>query len=187
MTDASALRRAVQDEAIYGDGAWDPGLDVEGFLRRVTADLNRLPLVVVEHAEFAHYGSGYSSCVAVSVTKRDGSARSNNADGWADVECLELALCRLVPAACLLSPATRSRGPNGAGANSLPDVGRLITVPAKRWVGEYRQIAGVLDRHGLPLIGPDPLALPLPEGLSVETNLAGSSQTVFDAWFHWCD
>src|SRR3954469_21658708 len=125
--------------------------------------------------------------MSLSPSPNDGSARGNNADGWADVECLELGLWRLAAVVCLLSPTARSRGPNGAGANSLPDVGRLITVPAKRWVGEYRQIAGVLDRYGLPLVGPDPLALPLPEGHSVETNLADSSQTVFDAWFHWGD
>lgn len=187
MTDIAALQRAVRDETIYSDGAWEPGLDVDGFLRRVTAGMNRRPLVVVEHAEFDHYGSGYSSYVSISITKRDGSVRHERANGWVDVECLEIALCRLAPLACLLRPATRSRGPNGAGAYSLPQVGRLVTIPDQRWEGEYRQIADVLAWHDLPLVGPNPLADPLPDGLRVETNLADSAQTIFDAWFHWRD
>ncbi|RKS76696.1 hypothetical protein BZB76_2053 [Actinomadura pelletieri DSM 43383] len=48
MTDIGRLRRAVRNEPLEGAGGWAPGLDVDGFLRKVTAELNGLPSVVVE-------------------------------------------------------------------------------------------------------------------------------------------
>ncbi|GAA4387977.1 hypothetical protein GCM10023088_60770 [Actinomadura verrucosospora] len=187
LTEVAMLRRAVRDEQLRSERFWAHGLDVEGLLRGVTASLNTLPLVVVEHAEFDHYGSGYASYADVSVTKRDGSTRRNEGGGQVSVECLNVLLCRLTPVACVLRPANRWRGPGDNGSSVLPESDRAVTAPDRSWASEYRQIRDVLDRHGIALIGADLLIRPLPMGLAVETNLADSAQTIFDAWFHWRD
>jgi hypothetical protein len=187
LTDDAALRHAIRNEPLHSDQAWAHGLDVDGLLRRVVASLNRLPSVVVEHAEFDDYGSGYASYVEVSITKRDGSLRQDTGAGWIDVECLGVLLCRLAPVACLLRPSVRSSGPNGAGAYSLPEANRVIAEPDQRWKYECDQIKSLLDHHDVTLIGPDPLTLPLSGAQFVETNLADSALDVFDAWFHWRD
>jgi hypothetical protein len=69
----------------------------------------------------------------------------------------------------------------------LPHTERVITFPDRSWASQCRQIKGVLKRHGVALLGADSLARPLPARLAVETNLADSAQTIFDAWFHWRD
>uniref|UniRef100_UPI00197E7E3F hypothetical protein n=1 Tax=Thermoactinospora rubra TaxID=1088767 RepID=UPI00197E7E3F len=75
-TDPEALRNAVNDMPASTAGAWAGGkASVEGFLKWVVADLDRMPSLSVHHAEFRHYGSGYASYVHVFLTKRDGSMR----------------------------------------------------------------------------------------------------------------
>ncbi|GII85285.1 hypothetical protein Ssi03_32750 [Sphaerisporangium siamense] len=186
-TDPGALRRAVHDEAVSTAGAWSGGQGpVEGFLRRVVADLNRLPRLIVHHAEFGHYGSGYASYTDVFLTKRDGSMR-RAANDWTEVEGVSLALCRLAPFAVLLTPSRRSSGPDGAGTYSLPELSRVADTDPPGWEQECRQVHQVLDRHGVVLLGSPVLGLPLDEGLHVETILGDPPYTVFDAWFHWMD
>ncbi|MGP4105212.1 hypothetical protein [Nonomuraea sp. KM90] len=84
-TDPTALRSAVNDQLAGAAGAWAGGAtSVDGFLRRVVADLDRMPTLSVHHAEFWHYGSGYASYVDVFITKRDGSMRRSE-NGWTNV------------------------------------------------------------------------------------------------------
>lgn len=186
LTEPGALRSAVRDEALHDDQAWDVGLDIDGFLRRVVAELGRLPTLVVEHSDFGHYGSGYASFVEVSMTKRDGSLRHDGGHGWVEVECLGILLCRLAPIACALRPSVRSTGTE-RGFHSLPSVDRAVTAVDQQWTYGFQQIRTVLDKHGLTLVGTDVLTLPLPGRLFVNTNLADSAFTIFDAWFHWMD
>ncbi|MGI5205143.1 hypothetical protein ACQEU6_26640 [Spirillospora sp. CA-108201] len=183
MSEAT-LRRAVRNEPL--PGAWDHVRDVDRFLRRRVAELNRLPLVVVEYAELDHYGSGYASYVDVFATKRDGSTRQDDEDGGVSVECLNVLLCRLAPIACLLQPDSRWQTPDSSCSIS-PNIDRVIAAPDQSWTDEFHQIRDLLDQRGISLIGPDLLTRSLPEGLEVRSNLANSTQTIFDAWFHWLD
>lgn len=186
-TNPVALESAVSDELASTAGAWTGGpTAVEGFLRRVVADLNRLPALIVEHAEFRHYGSGYASYVDVFMTKRDGSMR-RSANGRTDVEGLTLALCRLAPLAVLLKHSWRSSGPGAAGGHSMPELLRVVDIDLPEWAEECRQIRQMLDGHGIALLGLQVLGLPLDARLRVETALGDPPYCVFDAWFHWMD
>lgn len=185
--DPVALGRAVDDALASKAGAWAGGqAAVEGFLRRVVADLNRLPSLVVEHAEFRHYGSGYASYVDVFLTKRDGSRR-RSMDGATGVDGLTLALCRLAPLAALFERSRRSSGPGPAGAYSLPELSRVADADPPGWEQECRQIRRTLDDHGIALLDAQTLGLPLDDRLTVETVLGDPPFRVFDAWFHWAD
>ncbi len=183
----TALRNAANDQPATTAGAWAGGpAAVEGFLRRVVADLDRMPALRVHHAEFGHYGSGYASYVDVFVTRRDGSA-SRSEHGWTEVEGLALALCRLAPVAVLLKPDTQSSGPNGAGRRGLPELSLVTDAAPPGWEEECRQLRQVLDRHEIDLLDTQLLGRRLEAGLRVETNLGDAPYTVFDAWFHWMD
>ncbi|MEV5493857.1 hypothetical protein AB0M50_00490 [Nonomuraea fuscirosea] len=185
--DPAALRNAVTDQPASTAGAWAGGAaSVEGFLRRVVADLDRMPALRVHHAEFGNYGSGYASYVDVFVTRRDGSA-CRSANGWTEVEGLPLALCRLAPVAVLFTPGSQSSGPDGAGSRGLPQLPLVADDAPPGWAAEYRQIRQVLDRHDLGLLDARLLGLPLERGLQVDTVLGDPPYTVFDAWFHWAD
>ena len=186
-TDPAVLRSAVNDELASTAGAWANGAtSVEGFLRRVVADIDRKPSLRVHHAEFQHYRSGYASYVDVFITKRDGSmSRSEN--GWTEVEGLPLALCRLAPLAALFKSDIRSSGPDGAGGRGLPDLSRVTDTDLPGWEEEFRQVGQMLDRHGIALLNSQVLSLPLEAGLRVETVLSSPPYSVFDAWFHWMD
>lgn len=108
--DPAALRNAVTDQPASTAGAWAYGAaSVEGFLRRVVADLDRMPALRVHHAEFGNYGSGYASYVDVFVTRRDGSA-CRSANGWTEVEGLPLALAGSRRWRCSSRPAVNPRG-----------------------------------------------------------------------------
>ncbi|MFI7701984.1 hypothetical protein [Nonomuraea sp. NPDC049480] len=186
-TDPIALLSAVHDAPASMAGAWAGGaVSVEGFLRWVVADLDRMPTSIVHHAEFQHYGSGYASYVEVFITKRDGSMRRSE-NGWTHVEGLSLALCRLAPLAALFEPDIRSSGPGGGGGHGLPDLSRVADAAPPGWTEEYRQIGQVLDRHDIALLDSQVLSLPLEAELRVETVLGSPPYSVFDAWFHWRD
>ncbi|MEO3889523.1 hypothetical protein [Nonomuraea sp. B5E05] len=186
-TDPADLRSAANDQLASKAGAWAGGAaSVEGFLRWVVADLDRMPALRVHDAEFRHYGSGYASYVDVFITKRDGSMRRSE-NGWTHVEGLPLALCRLAPLAALCKPDERSSGPGGAGSRGLPALSLVTDAAPPGWVEEYRQIRQVLDRHDIALLDPAILSLPLEAGLVVETVLDSAPYSVFDAWFHWID
>ncbi|GAA3598066.1 hypothetical protein GCM10022419_096810 [Nonomuraea rosea] len=186
-TDPVDLRSAVVDQPASTAGAWVGGAEaVEGFLRRVVADLGRMPALSVHHAEFRHYGSGYASYVEVFVTKRDGSMRRSEG-GWTHVEGLSLALCRLAPLAALFMPDVRSSGPGGAGGRGMPALSLVTDTAPPGWEEECRQLGQVLVRHDIALLGSRVLGLPLEAGLLVETALGGPPYRVFDAWFHWTD
>jgi hypothetical protein len=59
LLDPDSQIRASRNELLASDGPWAGGSEaVEGYLRWVVADLNRIPELVVEHAELPHYGSG---------------------------------------------------------------------------------------------------------------------------------
>ncbi|MEV4458125.1 hypothetical protein [Microbispora sp. NPDC049633] len=161
---------------------------MEGYLRQVVADLNRVPGLVVEHAEFGHYGSGYASFVDVFLTRRDGSARRVDPDGYTTVGGLSVALCRLAPIACILSPRERSHHPDGRGRLSLPYLDTVIEVPIPGWEEGGDQISQVLSRHGITLVGPRLLRRPALPHLKIDTNLGdGPHYSIFDVWFHWMD
>ncbi|MFG1688747.1 hypothetical protein ACGFNP_51975 [Nonomuraea sp. NPDC049269] len=186
-TDPTALRSAVNDQLTSAAGAWADGATaVDGFLRRVVADLDRMPTLSVHHAEFRHYGSGYASFVDVFITKRDGSMRRSE-NGWTRVEGLPLALCRLAPLAALFKPDVQSSGPGGASSSGLPALSLVANTALPGWAEEYRQIRQVLDRHDIALLDSQVLSLPLEAELRVETNLGSPPYSVFDAWFHWMD
>lgn len=186
-TDRAALQRAANDDLASSMGPWAGGsAAVEGFLRRVTADLDRLPQLTVHHAEFRHYGSGYASYVAVFLTRRDGSAQRSE-KGWTHVEGLLLALCRLAPLAVLLKPGTRSSGPDGAGSYDLPELSQVADADIPGWESECRQINQVLARHDITLLRSEVLGQPLDAHLRIETVLGDPPYRVFDAWFHWMD
>ncbi|MDP9863282.1 MULTISPECIES: hypothetical protein [Streptosporangium] len=152
-TDLTALRNAVNDEPASTAGAWAAGpAAVEGFLRRIVDDLNRLPSLIVHHAEFGHYGSGYASYVDVLLTKREGSMR-RSADGWTEVEGLPLTLCRLAPLAARFALDVRSSGPGGSGARGLPRLSEVTDTAPPGWEQECHQVDQVLDRHRITLLG----------------------------------
>ncbi|MEU4224778.1 hypothetical protein AB0F17_10830 [Nonomuraea sp. NPDC026600] len=186
-TDLTALRSAVNDHLASTAGAWAGGATaVDGFLRRVVADLDRMPTLSVHHAEFRHYGAGYASYVDIFITKRDGSMRRSE-NGWTDVEGLTLALCRLAPLAALFKLDVQSSGPGGAGSRGLPDLSLVTDTALPGWEEEFRQIGQALDRHDIALLDSQVLSLPIGAELRVETNLGDPPYSVFDAWFHWMD
>ncbi|MFG1941469.1 hypothetical protein [Nonomuraea sp. NPDC048826] len=185
--DPAALRRAANDQPASAAGAWAGGTaSVEGFLRWVVADLDRMPALSVLGVEFGHYGSGYASYVDVFITRRDGSTRRSE-NGWTDVEGLPLALCRLAPLAALFTCDIRSSGPDGAGSRGLPQLSLVTDTALPGWEEEHRQIGQVLERHDIALLDSQVLGLPLEAGLQVETFLGNPPYNVFDAWFHWMD
>lgn len=186
-TDPTALRSAANDHLASTAGAWANGAtSVEGFLRWIVADLDRMPTLSVHHAEFRHYGSGYASYVDVFITKRDGSMRRSE-NGWTNVEGLPLALCRLAPLAALFNPDVQSSGPGGAGSRGLPDLSLVTDAALPGWEEEFRQIGQALDRHDIALLDSQVLSLPVKAELRVETVLGSPPYSVFDAWFHWMD
>jgi hypothetical protein len=69
----------------------------------------------------------------------------------------------------------------------MPCRSTATTVPVAGWEQESRQAADVLQRHGIELIPPDVLALPIDPALTIDTNLSEGPLTVFDAWFYWYD
>ncbi|MGI5156483.1 hypothetical protein [Microbispora sp. CA-102843] len=189
LLDRDAQIRAARDEPVSRESAWTGGAEaVEGYLRRVVADLNRVPELVVEHAEFGHYGSGYASFVDVLLTRRDGSARRVRPDGCTTVEGLSVALCRLAPIACILSPAERSHHPDGHGHHSMPSLDTVTETPIPGSERGCEQISQVLDRHRITLVGPRLLSRPALPHLKIDTNLGdGPHYSIFDVWFHWLD
>ncbi|GAA4588579.1 hypothetical protein GCM10023194_40630 [Planotetraspora phitsanulokensis] len=189
LLDPDSQIRASQNELVADEGPWAGGPEaVEGHLREVVADLNRIPELVVEHAEFRHYGSGYASNVDVFLTKRDGSTRRVEPDGYITVEGITVVLCRLAPIACVLSPGERSHHPDGRGAWSLPWLSDVREMPIPGWERGSEQISHVLDRHRIALIGPDLLSRRALPGLKIDTNLGdGPPHSIFDVWFHWAD
>lgn len=189
LLDPNSQIRVSQDESARGEGAWAGGAEaVEGYLRQVVADLNRVLGLVVEHAEFGHYGSGYASFVDVFLTWRDGSARRVDPDGYTTVEGLSVALCRLAPIACILSPGERSHHPDGHGCHSMPWLDAVTDTPIPRWEEGCEQISQVLDRHGIAVVGPHLLSRPALPHLKIDTNLGGGPHySIFDVWFHWMD
>lgn len=191
VTDPEAIRRAVRGELIATAGGHPGDANaVDGMLKRIVADLDRAAAIVVEHAEFDHYGSGYASFVDVSLTSRDGSRRRVH-DHYTEVACLPVCLCRLAPLATLHRPGTRGRSRDGTRGHSyMPDLSTATAVPVAGWEQECRQAAGILERHGIELLSPDVLARPIDPAVRVETNLALGDPppfTVFDAWFYWND
>lgn len=189
LLDPDSQIRASQDESACGEGAWAGGAEaVEGYLRRVVADLNRIPELVVEHAEFGHYGSGYASFVDVLLTRRDGSARRVDPDGYTTGEGLSVALCRLAPIACILSPAERSHHPAGHGHHSMPSLDADAETPILGSEKGCEQISKVLNRHRIMLVGPRLLSRRALPRLKIDTNLGdGPHYSIFDVWFHWMD
>ncbi|MER6514671.1 hypothetical protein ABT158_48230 [Nonomuraea sp. NPDC001636] len=185
--DPTALRSAVNDQLAGSAGAWAGGAtSVDGFLRRIVADLDRMPTLSVHHAEFRHYGSGYASYIDVFITKSDGSMRRSE-NGWTNVEGLPLALCRLAPLAALFKPDIQSSGPDGTGSRGMPELSLVMDTALFGWEEEYRQIRQVLDRHDIALLDSQVLSLPLEAELRPETVLGSPPYSVFDAWFHWMD
>ncbi|WP_030455468.1 hypothetical protein [Herbidospora cretacea] len=189
LLDPDSQIRASQDESACGEGAWAGGAEaVEGYLRQVVADLNRVRGLVVEHAEFAHYGSGYASFVVVFLTRRDGSARRVDPDGRETVHGLSVALCRLAPIACILSPGERSHHPDGHGHHSMPWLDAVTDMPIPGWEEGCAQVSRVLERHGIALVGPRLLSRPALPHVKIDTNLGdGPRNSIFDVWFHWLD
>ncbi|WP_204287170.1 hypothetical protein [Microbispora amethystogenes] len=189
LLDPNSQIRASQDESACGEGAWAGGAEaVEGHLHRVVAALNRVPALVVEHAEFEHYGSGYASFVDVLLTRRDGSARRVDADGYTTTEGFSVVLCRLARIACILSPAERSHHPDGRGYYSLPWLDAVTEIPIPGWEKGCEQISQVLERYRITLVGPHILSRPALPHLKIDTNLGdGPHYSIFDVWFHWMD
>ncbi|WP_157099743.1 hypothetical protein [Microbispora sp. ATCC PTA-5024] len=141
--------------------------------------------LVVEHAEFGHYGSGYASFVDVFLTRRDGSARHVDPDGYTAVEGLSVALCRLAPIACILAPDERSYHPAGRGYHSMPRLDAVTEMLIPGWEEGCEQISQVLDLHGITLVGPRLLSRPALPHLIIDTNLGdGPHCSIFDVWFH---
>ncbi|MEO6089046.1 MAG: hypothetical protein ABIQ18_38625 [Umezawaea sp.] len=178
-TDPEAVRLAARDRIASTSGAWSAGeVAVTAFLRLVVADLHRTSAVVVEHAEFGHYGSGTASFVEVSFTSRDGSRRRGD-----EVTVLSLCLSRLAPFAALLTPTVRT-----ATSHDLPHLDRAATPPVPGWERECAAVVQVLDRHDLALLQPRVLAQPISGDIRIDTFLADRPPyAVFDAWFHWND
>ncbi|GGO14455.1 hypothetical protein [Microbispora bryophytorum] len=189
LFDRDSQIRASRDELVGREGAWAGGVRAaEGYLRRVVANLNRVPELVVEHAEFGHYGSGYASFVDVFLTRRNGSARRVDLDGHTTVQGLSVALCRLAPIACVLSPDERSHHPDGHGYHSMPCLNAVTEMPIPGWEKGCEQIFQVLDRHRIALVGPRLLSRPALPHLRIDTNLDdGPPHSIFDVWFHWMD
>jgi len=189
LLDPHSQIRASQDESACGEETWAGGTEaVEGYLRQVVAALNRVPGLVVEHAEFGHYGSGYASFVDVFLTRRDGSAHRVDPDGYTTVGGLSVVLCRLAPIACILSPGERSHHPDGRASHSLPYLDAVTDVPIHGWEEGGDQISQVLSRHGITLVGPRLLSRPALPHLKIDTNLGdGPHYLIFDVWFHWMD
>lgn len=181
--DPDAVRRAAANEP---DQSWSDERLVEGYLRRVVAALGRAPAIVVESADFDHYGSGYASFVDVFVTSRDGSRRGED-ERFRHVDGLTVCLSRLAPFAALCEPEQHTRGRDGlSGSSSLPSLARATTPDVPGWECEGADVEAVLADHGIGLLTPKTLARPIRP--MVETVLTDRPPyTVFDAWFHWMD
>ncbi|EIE99879.1 hypothetical protein SacglDRAFT_03011 [Saccharomonospora glauca K62] len=187
VRDPEAVRRAAADDVVVRRGAWaGGGDDVEKFLRWVVADLGRCSSVVVEHAEFGMYGSGYASYVDVFLSWRDGSGRVMEGERT-EIRGFALALCRLAPVAALFGDVGISRSANGSSSRYLPTLELVRDNPVPGWEKACREVTGVLDRHGITVLDSTVLHTPVDPTISVETNLAAPPYTVFDAWFHWMD
>ncbi|GAA0401885.1 hypothetical protein GCM10009530_62200 [Microbispora corallina] len=99
-----------------------------------------------------------------------------------------MALCRLAPIACILSPGERSHHPAGRGYHSLPTLDAVTEMVIPRGEEGCEQISRVLDRHGITLVGPRLLSRPALPHLKIDTNLGdGPRYSIFDVWFHWMD
>jgi hypothetical protein len=187
--DPACFAVAAADRHATSDGVWalTPAA-VEGYLKQITAAIGRLPDVVVEDADFGHYGSGYASYAEIFVTARDGSLRNERSNGTVEVQGMFLLLCRLAPLACLIPSCHRSRSANGSGASDLPSADAATRTTSQRWEQiAHQQITETLTLHGFSLLKPETLSRPISPDLIIDTNLAEPPYTVFDAWFHWMD
>ncbi|QWF77610.1 hypothetical protein [Amycolatopsis sp. CA-230715] len=181
--DPDAVRRAAVNEP---DESWSDARLVEGYLRRVAAALGRAPSIVVDSADFDHYGSGYASFADVFVTSRDGSRRGEDErHRW--VDGLTVCLSRLAPFAVLCAPELYTRSQDGlSGSSSLPSLESVVYPDLPGWEAECADVAAVLAEHGIRLLTPKVLGRPIRQ--AVETVLTDRPPyTVFDAWFHWMD
>ncbi|MGY0234102.1 hypothetical protein [Longispora urticae] len=160
---------------------------VDGLLRAVVADLDRSSAAVVDRAEFDHYGSGFASFVEVVVTRRDGSATFAEYSTSMRTEGLSVLLCRLAPVACVCSGSWRSVDADGNSAASMVSVRSVSTLPVEGWEAVGADVANVLARHDIAVLGPGILAAAIDPQINVDTILAEPPFTVFDAWFHWRD
>lgn len=140
--DPACIAVAVTDRHATSDGVWalTPS-EVEGHLKQIVAAIGRLSDVVVEDADFGHYGSGYASYAEIFVTARDGSLRNQRPNGTVDAQGMFLLLCRLAPLACLVPNCHRSRSANGSGASDLPSAQAATRAPSPGWEQTaYRQM-----------------------------------------------
>ena len=187
--DPDCVAAAAMDQHATHDGAWALSqAAVEGHLKQITAAIGRLPEVVVEDADFNHYGSGYASFTHLLVTARDGFLRRGRTDGGVEVEGMSLLLCRLAPLACLVSSSFRSRSRHGSSSRSMPSRDAVVRPLSPGWQqAAHRQIAEVLTAHGFSLLKPQTLSREINRDVRIDTNLGDPPYTVFDAWFHWMD
>lgn len=179
------LRRIISGTAVgdiwpYADGT---EAEIEGYLKRVVADLDRTPSLDAK-ADFDHYGSGYASYVHVFCSKSKG--RSTTRRGTTDwIDGFSVYLCRLAPVAAY-GPSQRTRHAQGGSADFLSPhtVGET---PRGEWVEEERELAAVLARHGFTLPDRVELCAPLPFRAEIPTVLTDPPYQVFDALFYWED
>jgi hypothetical protein len=91
-------QRSAARERIVGPWA-ELGMTTDAvdgpLLRAVVAALDSRAEIMVEHAEFRHYGSGYASFVDVLITCRDGSQRFRGTRGFSR-DAQEYALARQI-------------------------------------------------------------------------------------------
>ncbi|MEU8178245.1 hypothetical protein AB0C14_35715 [Microbispora hainanensis] len=132
--------------------------------------------------------AGGAEAVDVFLPRRDRSARRVDPDGYTTVEGLSVALCRLAPIACILSPGERSHHPDGHECHSMPWLDAVTDMPIPGWEEGCEQLSEVLDRHRITLVGPHLLSQSALPHLKIDTNLGdGPHYSIFDVWFHWMD
>ncbi|WP_283138889.1 hypothetical protein [Rhizohabitans arisaemae] len=187
LLDPEYQARAASGKAAPVEGGpWEAGSElVEGYLRRVVADLHRGPELLVHHAEFDNYGSGYASYVDVLLTRRDGTARRVGPGGGIEVQGITLLLCRLAPVACVMT-GERTDDSSG-GMRSMPTAERAARMPLRGWDRGCEQVTRVLERHGITCADPELLRRRALPDLRVDGVLGDPPYLVYDVWFHWAD
>ncbi len=185
--DPATIAKAVRDEIAVPTGAYSGDhTTVNNFLKYVQAELNRLPLLTVDHSVFDSYGSGYASFVELCLTKRDGSAREVSADSTTTTY-LPLTISRLAPFAALHDLDNRTTRPDGTGGRGLPHLEAVATPPIPGWQEELRQLHQALTHLNITLLDLPTLSTPIAPAHTLQTNLGDHPYRVYDAWFHWMD
>ena len=133
-----------------------------------------------------HYGCGYASYVDGWFYRETAEfRRPPYADGGHHFTGVYAQLCRLGPY-FVMGEGAKSWTKSGGGSY-LPSFAMLDVFPTPAVASLAGKIARHLAHHGLVRLGKSDLAIQLPPGYDIDTNISDGPLRLYDALFFWFD